>query len=312
VAGTALFAAAAFVALRFYGLAPVRRPAQALQAPTTPEAIERGRYLVNHVLACGSCHSETLEHVPGDPIKPGRFGSGRNFGRLPGFPGDLRAPNLTPHADGLGTWTTGEVVRAIREGIARDGRPLSPFMPYANYGRHLSDPDVLAVAAYLKTLAPLQGSLAPTQMDFPVGMFVRTLPRPVESPAAPLPAEPVARGERLLELAGCVDCHDAFDDRHQPLPGRRLAGGMAFSVPGKGSVYAPNLTPNSATGIGAFSDEDLMKVFRTGLNRKGRALYVMPWSAYSGLTDEDARALIAALRKLAPVSNPVPAPTFRD
>ncbi len=296
----------------FYLLAPKRRPAADLKAPATAEAVERGRYLANNLAGCMTCHSETAENLPGDPIRAGRLGSGRDFGRPEGLPGLVRAGNLTSHPDGLGRWTDGEIVRAVREGIGKDGRPLFPFMPYQVYGRNLTDADALALVAYLRTLPPLAGSPPRTEIDFPVSMFSRTAPKPVVSPVAPLADDPLARGKRLLELGGCADCHDSFDDRHEPVPGQYLAGGMAFNVPGKGRVYASNLTPDPASGIGAWTDEELLRVFRTGTNRRGRPLYAMPWAAYTGLQEQDLQAIVTALRALPPVSKPVPPPTFQD
>ena len=67
-------------------------------------------------------------------------------------------------------------------------------------------------------------------------------------------------------------------------------------------------TPRSKnTGIGAYTDEDLLRVFNEGIGKSGRPLYAMPWRYYGGQTMDDKRALIAALRKVPPVSNVVPA-----
>ncbi len=303
---------ATLVALRYYAFLPRRRPAPQVTAPRTAEAVARGRYLATSVAACMSCHSEIREGVPGEPIAAGRLGSGRDFGEMPGFPGRLRGPNLTSSADGLGSWSDGEILRALREGISRDGRPLFPFMPYPAYARQLTDEDALAVVAYLRTLPPLAGRPAPTRIVFPVSMFARKAPAPVRQGAAPLPADPAERGRRLLELANCTDCHNSFDARHRPLPGMYLAGGFAFPVPGKGTVYAPNLTPDPLTGIGRWTDEELVRAIKAGIGRDGRSLYVMPWTAYAGLDEEDLRALVAAMRVLPAVGNPVPPRTFRD
>lgn len=296
----------AAASIRYYVLLPKRGPVSNVTAPRTPEAVERGRYLAGSVAACLTCHSEIDESKPGDSIVPGRLGSGRDFGVMPGFPGRVRSPNLTPHADGLGSWTDGEILRALREGISRDGRPLFPFMPYPVYGKHLTDADALAIIAYLRTLPPIPGKPGPTVIDFPVSMFVRKAPAPVQKPADPLPTKPLARGRRLIELASCAECHNAFDARRQPIPGMYLAGGAPFPIPGKGTVYAPNLTPDPDTGIGRFSDEELLRAIKAGVGKDGRTLFVMPWTAYTGLTEEDARAIIAALRAVPPVGNPVP------
>lgn len=303
---------AALVAGRFYGMLPRSRPASTVKAPSTPEAIERGRYLAHSVAACMTCHSEIDETRPGDAIVPGRMGSGRDFGDLPGFPGRVRAPNLTASADGLGSWSDGEILRALREGISRDGRALFPFMPYPVYGKQLTDEDALALVAYLRTLKPVSGKPAPTEIKFPVSMFARSAPEPVDKGAEPLPSEPLARGRRLIELASCAECHNGFDERHQPIPGMYLAGGAPFAVPGKGPLFAPNLTPDPDTGIGRMTDDEIVRAIRSGVGRDGRVLYVMPWTAYTGMTEEDVRAVVVALRAIPAVGNKVPARTFKD
>ena len=78
-----------------------------------------------------------------------------------------------------------------------------------------------------------------------------------------------------------------------------------------GTVYASNITSHPAAGIGAFSDDDLKRVFREGKNRAGRALWVMPWSATQHLSDEDLDSVIVALRQTPPNPNLVAAPELK-
>ncbi len=113
---------------------------------------------------------------------------------------------------------------------------------------------------------------------------------------------------------GCVDCHTPME-KGQPIEGMDLAGGSAFPGP-FGVVYAANITSHPASGIGAYSDEDLKRVFLEGRSKDGRSLWVMPWSATMGLHEDDLVALIAALREVAPNPNLVPArkllPEFQE
>ncbi len=89
----------------------------------------------------------------------------------------------------------------------------------------------------------------------------------------------------------------------------RIARGCGTKFEGPfGTVHASNITADPATGIGAYSDDDLMRVFREGKGKDGRSLWVMPWRAYQGASDEDLRAVIAALRKVKAIPNVVPAP----
>jgi mono/diheme cytochrome c family protein len=291
----------------FYGMYPKMRQAPLVQAPKTPEAIERGRYLAEAMTGCVACHSPVDESRSGDFAIAGQEYSGRVFPRGSGFPGKLVARNLTPDPDtGIGAWTDGEIVRAIREGVGRDGRPLFPLMNYPGY-RMLSDDDALAIVAYLRTRKPIARDNGQTELDFPVGMMIRTVPQPLEQPPSGWPAAGIERGRAMIKVLLCGECHTPRDDRGNPVSGKELAGGASFKGPW-GTVYAANITSHPSAGIGAYSNEDLKRVFREGKNRAGRELWVMPWSITKNLTDEDLDSLIAAVREIPARTNLVPAP----
>lgn len=292
---------------KFFVLSPKYRPAPDVKAPSTPEALARGKYIAHNVAACIGCHSPVREDVPGEPPVEGKLGAGRDFGDLPGFPGHLRSRNLTPDKEtGIGAWTDGEVLRAMREGVSRDGRPLFPQMPFQTYAKTLSDEDALAVIAYFRSLPAVKNDPGPMEIKFPVSMFVRAVPQPLtqSAPAAPPVTDKLARGKWLLQVCSCGDCHDSVNDHHEKIPGKAFAGGMKFPLPNdKGVAYVPNITSDKATGIGAYSEEDLRRVFDEGKGKAGRSLYVMPWAYYGGLAKEDKDALIAAIREIPPVAN---------
>jgi hypothetical protein len=310
--GALLGLAVVGVVVKFYALSPDSRPPQDVKAPTTPEAVARGKYLVENVAACIGCHSPIDESKPGDPPVPGKIGAGRDFGPFGDAPFRLRAHNLTPDKDtGIGGWSDGEVVRAMREGIGKDGHALFPQMPYQTYAKTLSDDDALAIVAFLRTLPAVKNDPGVTEVKFPVSMFIRGGPKPVTTSPPPAPTEKLARGRWLLDVASCHDCHDGVTPHMEKIPGRALAGGARFPVPGKGEVFAANLTSDQATGIGAYSDDDILRALSEGKNKAGRFLYVMPWSYYSGMTKEDKEALVLALREVKPVANVVPAATVK-
>lgn len=298
---------------KFYVLSPASRPAPDMKAPSSPEAVARGKYLVEHVTGCTGCHSPVDDTKPGDPPIEGKRGAGRDFGPMGEAPFRLRSHNLTPDKEtGIGSWTDGEVVRAMREGIGKDGHVLFPQMPWQTYAKGISDDDALAIVAYLRTLPAVKNDPGKTEVKFPVSMFIRGLPKPLTAspPPAPAPTDKLARGRWLLDVCSCHDCHDSVTPRMEKVPGKGLAGGMRFPLP-KGDVFAANITSDAATGIGSYSDEDLRRVLDEGKNKAGRYLYVMPWSYYSGLTREDKDALIAALREVPAVGNVVPAATLK-
>ena len=301
-----VLAAVAGVPAYLYGRYPKMRIAAQLTVPTTPEAIERGRYLAEAMTGCVACHSPVDESRPGDFAQAGLEYAGRVWPPGSGFPGKIVAPNITPDPDtGIGRWTDGEVARAIREGVSRDGRPLFPLMNYPGY-RDLSDDDVLSIVAYLRTRQPIRRENGQTELDFPVGMMIRTVPQPLEGPPSGLPAAGVERGRAMLKILLCGECHTPRDGRENPIAGKDLAGGTEFKGPW-GIVYAANITAHPASGIGAFSNDDLKRVFREGRNRAGRPLWVMPWSVTKNLTDADLDAMIAALREVPASPNLVPA-----
>src|SRR5690606_7232560 len=141
-----------------------------------------------------------------------------------------------------------------------------------------------------------------TSISFPVSMIVRALPKPVEASPPPAPSGGVERGRWLLTIGGCKDCHTKDD-------GPEFAGGNPFPTP-KGIVYSANITSDKVSGIGAVSDETLLAVFNDAKGKAAQDLYVMPSAHYKGMTDEDKRALIAALRTIPAVDNAVPARGF--
>lgn len=293
----------------FYLAYPKMRPAPEMKAPATPEAIARGKYLAEAMTGCPACHSP-LQDRPGEFPREDLLYAGRAWPEDSGFPGTIVAPNITPDREtGIGEWTDGEIARAIREGVSRDGRPLFPFMNYPEY-RNLTDEDVLAIVAYLRAQKPIRRDVGRTRLDFPVGMMIRTVPRPLDGPPRGLPASGVERGRAMMKIMLCGECHTPRDDRGNPVPGKELAGGAPFAG-SFGTVYAANITPHPSAGIGAYSDDDLRRVFREGKNRAGRDLWVMPWSVTRNLTDEDLEALIAALRDVTPNPNMVPAPQLK-
>ena len=302
--------AVAAVPVYFYTRYPRMRAPQEMNAPSDAATLARGKYLVEAMTGCVVCHSPLDTTKPGEFVLSGKEYSGRVFHEEEGFPGTIVAGNISPDPEtGIGAWTDGEIVRAIREGVSRDGRPLFPLMNYPSY-RDLSDEDVLSIVAYLRTQKPIRNDPGETDLNFPVGMMIRTVPQPLDGPPRGLPAAGIERGRAMLKMMLCGDCHTPRDDRGGPLPGKELAGGNPFRGPW-GVVYSANITSHPSAGTGAFSDDDLRRIFREGRNRAGRELWVMPWSITRNLTDADLDALIAALREVPPNPSLVPAPELK-
>jgi len=128
------------------------------------------------------------------------------------------------------------------------------------------------------------------------------------APAALTAEEKVARGRYLSTVSGCNDCHTPGTLWGAPDTTRRLAGSELGWVGPWGVAYAANLTPDS-TGLGTWTEEQIVHAIRTGNRPDGRQLAgIMPWMNFAHFTDEDAGAIAAYLKSLPPVVHRVPAP----
>lgn len=114
------------------------------------------------------------------------------------------------------------------------------------------------------------------------------------------------RGEYLARIMDCGGCHTRGTFLGQPDPDLYLAGSeVGFHLPGLGYFYPPNLTPDPASGLGTWSEEDIIRAVREGVRPDGRMLApIMPSRSYAALTNEDVRALAAYLKSLPPIEYP--------
>ncbi len=298
---------------------PRQRPPMDIRVELTPQRVERGRYLAVNVLQCVDCHSvRDWTLYGGPPMEP--IGAGRpcmdkntptagvNVGQER-FPGVLCIRNVTPDPEtGIGQWTDGELIRAIREGVDRNGRYLFPIMPYFIY-KHLSDDDVQAVVAYMRSLEPVESVRPRKEVDFPLDYVFSQWPEPLEGPVpAPDPANRIAYGQYLSVVARCKFCHSPRDPRSlEDYPGREYSGGMPFLL-GPRVMYPMNLTPHE-DGLGSWSKEVFLRRFRLF----GQARPVEPeentlmnWNAFSKMSDDDLGAIYDFFMTLEPV------PTIRE
>lgn len=120
----------------------------------------------------------------------------------------------------------------------------------------------------------------------------------------------VARGKYLVAIMGCSDCHTPGGLTPKPDISRFLGGSDAdFLVPGLGVFTPPNLTPDKATGLGAWTHDQIVAAFTTGKRPDGRILGpAMPWNDFANLSKSDADAIADYLQSLPPVSRKTPGP----
>lgn len=267
----------------------------------TPERLARGKYLVNSVTGCFSCHSPADLKRAGAPPQADRLGAGQHWPEKP-LPW-LVAPNITSDKEtGAGNWSDDALARAIREGIGHDGRALFPVMPYQRY-RSMSDEDLASVVVYLRTTPPIRNQLPPSQIPFPLKFLIKSLPEPIYSTVpAPDQSTPVARGAYLVQMGSCADCHTP-QDGGQPIAGMDFAGGWILDGP-TGAVASANITPDPS-GISYYDENLFLHVMREGKVGARQLNAAMPWSSYGLMSDEDLKAIFAYLRTLKPVKHRV-------
>jgi len=296
----------------------VRKPAQsppaAIKVAMTPERIARGAYIFTSIADCDGCHSQRDFSLVGAPV----VASGRGRGMVLsdwniGLPGVVVAPNLTPDIEtGIGGWTDGEKIRAIRDGVDREGTALFPMMPYQGF-RNMSDEDVESVVAFLDSLPPAKNPLPKTKLDLVPALMIKSVPRPAGRVPQPDRGSRKQYGQYLVALGGCQDCHTPSDAHGQPVPGREFAGGQRFETT-LGTVVSANITPDLETGIGKWSEQFFEKKFYdyksyvdNGCPKSPgpEAFTLMPWLGFSQKTPDDLGAIYTYLRSLPPVPSAV-------
>jgi len=248
----------------------------ALAIPTDADAVARGEHLAI-TRGCSDCHAAD-------------FG-GRVVMEAPPI-GRMAAPNVTRGKGGIpSNFTDADWERAIRHGIKQNGQALL-FMPIRDFAA-LTDADTADLIAYAKVRPPVDRSV-PSSYIGPIGralfafgqlpMLEARLIDQAAKHAAHIEHAPTAAFGEYLARA-CTGCH-----------GQHFSGGPIPGVP-PDFPKPLNITPDQATGIGAWSKDDFYRVFREGKKRDGTALDpFMPWKAMSVFSDTELDALWAYLR----------------
>jgi mono/diheme cytochrome c family protein len=251
------------------------------------DRIERGRYLA--VLGdCAGCHT-----APGGAPFAGGLALETPFGTLV-------APNITPDPEtGISNMTNDEFLATLHEGRSHNGKRLYPAMPYPAYTK-MTDDDVLAMRAYLATIAPIKNRVVSNQLPFPFNVRLsmtfwnglnftpgRYQPNPQKSAAW-------NRGAYIVEgTAHCGTCHTP----------KTFLGGDKNSVALTGATlqgwFAPDITNDPRKGIGGWSREDLVQYLKTGANQWTLASGPMAEAvshSTSQMNDEDILAIATYLK----------------
>lgn len=257
---------------------------------------ERGRYLVETIAGCGNCHTP---RGPGGTFAAGKELAG-GFVVLDIKEFRAVASNITPDKEtGIGGWTDAQIAKAIREGIRPDGSLIGPPMPFELY-RKISDSDLMAMVAYLRTVKPVSNKVEKSVYRIP-------LPPAYGPPVTSVPDVPrtdkVKYGEYLAGPVGhCMECHTPMDEKGHRIWSRIGQGGDKFEGPWGVSV-SRNLTPHPEDGLGKWSDAEIKRAITQGISKDGAKLFPpMGFSFYAGVKTEDLDAIVAYLRSLKPLA----------
>jgi mono/diheme cytochrome c family protein len=287
---------------------PASAPASDIKVAMTPARIERGKYLFE-LADCSGCHSQRDTTKQYWPVVESGLGRGNFLGQ--DGPITMNIPNITPDPEfGIGTWTDGEKIRAIREGIHKDGSTLFPMMPYQEY-RNMSDDDVQALVAYLNSLPAVRYNSPRPTVGFPVNLLIKGAPQPVTRPVVtPDPSDKRVYGEYLTGVGVCVVCHTQ-ENKGDLIREKLFAGGRRFDVLGN-TVISANITPDKATGIGDWDLNRFLDRFHKHrvpvetLPAFTKDLFtLMPWRELATMTDSDLEAIYVYLMSQRAVENKV-------
>jgi mono/diheme cytochrome c family protein len=264
--------------------------------------VEKGRYLTV-VGDCTACHT-----VPGQPAFSGGVAIETPFGKLVGA-------NITPDPEtGLGYWTFDDFQKVMSEGHSKGGKRLYGAMPFTAYTK-VRQEDNLAIWAYLQTLEPVHNPVETNQLPFPfsvrtslIGWNLLNFTKGEFVPTAEKSPQ-WNRGAYLVEgLGHCGTCHTpknliGGDKNDNFLGGADLQGWIA-----------PNITANAHSGIGQWSNEDIVQYLKTGANRFDIASGPMAEAVENSTqhwTDEDLLA-VAVYLKDGKAADPAPQPLAAD
>ncbi|MBM3415965.1 MAG: cytochrome c [Bacteroidetes bacterium] len=254
------------------------------------------------------CHSIRDTGKFSMPLVPGTEGGGAGFpfGKAEGIPGEVTPPNITPFA--LKDWTDEELIRAITRGVNKKGDTLFPIMPYHHYSK-MTKNDILSIVAYIRSLKPIERTTAPRKLGIPMSMMGSLPDGNLDNNTMPDPSDKVQYGAYLVNAAVCSECHTPMGPQG-PDRSKVFAGGFVFETP-MFKVAVSNITPDTATGIGGWTEEMFLSKFKNNSSDEvvnkypGRANTIMPWNMYGKMKEDDLKAIYAYLRTVKPIRNKV-------
>jgi len=281
------------------GREPVSPQASAVPAASLkdPALVEKGRYLVA-AGDCAGCHTA-------------RGGADFAGGRTVATPfGNIPVPNITPdHETGLGDWSFEDFEQSMRHGVGRHGELLYPAFPYTSYTKASRD-DLLAIFAYLQSLAPAQQPAVAGSLEFPYSVrnglkaWRALYFRAGEFKPDPAQSAEWNRGAYLVQgLGHCNECHAARDSLGGTPGDVHLTGGQ---IPVQ-NWYAPDLSTQRHGGLEGWTAKDIVDLLKTGQSARGATFGPMAEVVVNStqyMSDEDLHAIATYLESLPPRDAP--------
>ncbi|RLT42849.1 MAG: hypothetical protein DWI57_05150 [Chloroflexi bacterium] len=275
--------------------APAAEPTATAEAEPEPTAAaaeeamaftgdaDAGMYIATLSGGCGCHFNRDLGGLAGGNKFEGPFGV-------------VYARNITPDMEtGIGSYSQEQIVSLLRSGAGSDGWQLHPIMPYHAFSV-LSDKEAWDVAAYLHSLDPISNAVPDRELTADPAPFTPDVAAPAEAPT-----DPVARGAQLATIARCGACHTPNNEDGSPNLDLMLAGATV-----RDSISA-NITPDEATGIGSWTEEQIATLMRTGTRPDGSAvegaMAQQIERRFNILTEADALAIAAYLKSIPAVSH---------
>ena len=263
------------------------------------DVMRQGEYLFR-AAGCANCHSD--EKNKGAPLAGGRA--------LETPFGTFYSPNITPdHDTGIGRWSEADFARALREGISPAGEHYYPAFPYNSYTQ-LTDADLHAIRIYLFHQKSVRQANKPHEL--PLYLRSRASLRIWNilffnpGPFQPQHDKSAAwnRGAYLATaVAHCGECHTPRNFLGGLKESRRFAG----NPNGVDGAKVPNITPDKKTGIGKWSQGDLVEYLETGAmpdgDYAGDAMAEVIDNCLSHLTKDDRKAIAVYVMSLPSVES---------
>jgi len=270
----------------------------------SPAEIARGKYIFGATGGCG-CHTEP---------KGAANAGGRKYN---GPFGTVYSTNITPDTKtGIGAWTDEQIITAIRLGRRPNGERILPVHPFTSFNG-IAEEDLRALVSFLRSVPPVNRPNTPKKITVPMfeSVFLPAWLMAFAATETPPPAAPVAgvaRGEYLVRAVGhCGECHTPRSALTMAVDNSRFLAGNSKKTGPEGQA-TPNITPDKTTGLGDWTEEQLVTYLGTGNKPDGDVADGLmgetiqgTLAGYKDLTKADLQAIARYLRSIPAVKNKI-------